>query len=495
MKGRFYYSNDNGATWEGPLTADEVEVLKAAGVISPTSLVKSESEPAAAPQAGAAPVPPTPPTPGAPAAAPAAEYYLLHNGVQSGPFTVEGLRTMMRQGLAAPQDKVWKEGMPAWEDISKILPTDAEGDSLPSIKAFSLSKFFSTAFKHHKTAEAEELFCAGTAKGTPMLAQVQEDCPAPWFFLRVMLFSLVLFFGFDMALNHYANLKLIPGWEFVGAFGFPLCLLILFFEMNVRKDTSVYRCLFMFLGGGLMSMVFALALFDAVESSHAYIAGFVEEPAKLMAAVFVAGALRNGRILTGMLLGAAVGAGFAAFETAGYINDELLISIRHFSASQTLEELCRLDNVLTPELKQALHQVALNMAEESSMHVDFSKAIVKIRAIGTIVAGHTQWTAITAGAYWYVMNLKRKEHVLREDSGDFALPVLTDFRFLKIAIVPVLVHAFWNSDFLRGSDGERYIKMAICGCVTWFFVIKLMVAGLRQIREEKIAKGFTILNK
>lgn len=490
MKGQIYYSNDNGATWEGPLTAAEVEVLKAAGVISPSSLVKSASEPAAAPQAGAAPVPPPPPTPGAAAAAPAAEYYLLHNGVQSGPFTVEGLRAMMGQGLAAPQDKVWKEGMPAWEDISKILPTDAEGDSLPSIKAFSLSKFFSTAFKHHKTAEAEELFCAGTAKGTPMLAQVQEDCPAPWFFLRLMVFSLVLYFGFGFTLEHYPNPKLIPGWLVIGAFGFPICLLMLFYEMNVRKDVSAYRCVYMFLGGGLLSLIFTHVFDSFIQSEHAYMAAASEEPAKLLAVIMLAGVMRNGRIHTGLLLGAAVGAGFAAFETAGYIYEaiqsKLLLSV--------VDAIANKFNLSDNAIVQVVE--ALGITDKDLMFAaKGGKGMAQMRSVGTLIAGHTQWTAITAGAFWYVLHLRVKEHIRKADNKDFGFEVLSDFRFWRIALIPVAVHAFWNSDFLRGSDGERYIKMAICGCVTWFFVIKLMVAGLRQIREEKIAKGFTILNK
>ena len=77
--------------------------------------------------------------------------------------------------------------------------------------------------------------------------------------------------------------------------------------------------------GGILSIFIALVLFANTETlSNAFgasAAGIIEEPAKLGALLIL---MRGGRIkkypyiLNGLLLGAAVGCGFAAFESAGY---------------------------------------------------------------------------------------------------------------------------------------------------------------------------------
>lgn len=441
-----YYSNDGGNTWEGPLEADEIETLRSLGVLTSATQFKE------------------------------AQAEQRSEKVKKGGKPKKQLKVSPLDGVSVA---------PSGNETAAGAGTAPESAAeLPSLHSFSLSHFFSTAFKHHTVGEAEELFCAGTVHGTPMLAQVQDTWPTPWFFLRIMGFSLMLFFGFDWALNHYACSKLIPGWELVGAFGFPICLLVLFFEMNVRKEVSMYRCSYLFLGGGLMALIFALALFEFVKPEHAYIAGFVEEPAKLLAVVMMAGMLRNGHVLAGMLVGAAVGAGFAAFETAGYINDRLFSAMINFGGAHWLESLS-LDTSLSQDLRAVFHTLALKANEEGMLNADAGEWVLRIRAIGTIFSGHTQWTAIAAGAYWYVLHLRTKDGLRSAENKDFGFEVFCDGRFWRIAWVPVVVHAFWNSEILAATEESLYIKAGICGLVTWFFVFKLVAAGLRQAKQEK----------
>lgn len=485
MKKQICYSNDGGKTWEGPLDEAEMEALRAVGVVTGETLVRTEAT-AASPVAGSAQasVPP-------PVSAGEARYMLFHNGVQSGPHSREALADMLRAGSASDQDKVWSEGMADWgsiKDVVKVAPqTSAE---LPSLKEFSFGHFFSTAFKHHTVGEAEELFCAGTAHGTPMLAQVNETWPAPWFFLRLMVFSLVLYFGFGFTLEHYPNPKLIPGWLVIGAFGFPICVLMLFYEMNVRKDVSAYRCVYMFLGGGLLSLIFTHVFASFIHSEHLYMAAAAEEPAKLLAVIMLAGVMRNGRILTGLLLGAAVGAGFAAFETAGYIY-EAIQSTRLLSVVGTMANKFNLsDNAIVQVVE------ALGITDKDLMFAEKGReGMAQMRSVCTLIAGHTQWTAITAGTFWYVLHLRVKEHIRKAENKDFGFEVLSDFRFWRIALIPVALHAFWNSNLLAGSAESWYIKLGICGLVTWFFVFKLVAAGLKQVKQEKIEKGLVAATK
>ena len=104
----------------------------------------------------------------------------------------------------------------------------------------------------------------------------------------------------------------------------PLSLMVLFWEMNAPRDISLMRLLGCFLAGGVLSLLFTvlLTLFAPSSTVSATLAPVTEEPAKLLASLAFLKLLKkkNGRIygFTGLTVGAAVGAGFAAFESAQY---------------------------------------------------------------------------------------------------------------------------------------------------------------------------------
>jgi RsiW-degrading membrane proteinase PrsW (M82 family) len=84
------------------------------------------------------------------------------------------------------------------------------------------------------------------------------------------------------------------------------------------------RVLYLFMTGAASSLLISIILFRAtglIEVLGAPAAGFIEEPGKLAAMILITRGMENDRYpyaLNGLLFGAAVGAGFAAFETAGY---------------------------------------------------------------------------------------------------------------------------------------------------------------------------------
>ena len=57
-----------------------------------------------------------------------------------------------------------------------------------------------------------------------------------------------------------------------------------------------------------------------------------------------------------------------------------------------------------------------------------------------------------------------------------------DVRFLRVAIIPVLVHMFWNSSL---CDTFPLLKITICGAISWAVVLRLLAAGLAQVRAAK----------
>jgi RsiW-degrading membrane proteinase PrsW (M82 family) len=108
-------------------------------------------------------------------------------------------------------------------------------------------------------------------------------------------------------------------------------------------------------------------------------------------------------------------------------------------------------------------------------------AVMQVRALITPF-GHIVWTAITAGAYWLVLHQRIAEghRDLHDPRIDWS--ILTDVRFLRIALVPVVLHLVWNTQWLAGFGLLRFV---VLGIIAWGVALRLVQAGLNQIREEQ----------
>jgi RsiW-degrading membrane proteinase PrsW (M82 family) len=254
-------------------------------------------------------------------------------------------------------------------------------------------------------------------------------------FFRLIVFSMVGTAGFYWALLHYSNLNLMPGWIFLGAFGIPFAVLVFFMEVNVLRNVSFYRVLKLFMLGGLLSLIFTLALNDltGLEFLGPVSAGAIEEPAKLLAVVFFTRRWRNmDWTLNGMLFGAAVGAGFAAFETAGYILRALL--------------------------------------EVFTTGVDIGFAVERVMFGRAFFAPfmHVIWTAATAAAFWRA-----------KGDREFSFALFGEWRFLRVLLLMVGIHSIWNCAW------GGYPKYVALGGIGWVLVLLLLHDALDQVRKAK----------
>lgn len=428
---QYFYSIDSGATWEGPFSQEEISNFKTLGIISFDTLIREEDSDSPPPQQTV-----TPAAEGADVS-----YIVMIQNIPSGPFTQQQLENMVHTGAVLPSDMAWREGMSEWCALSAILPSLFSHTHWGSLEGFSLHQFFSQIFKRHTEEELLDCFIAGTRQGTPALSSVSTTFPAPWIFARIFLFTLLLYLGFGWACN-YSPL-LIPGLLFVGNFGIPFCIFLLFYELNVRRDVPLYKAIQALIGGGLISLIITLLLSSLRRSEAPIWAGPIEETAKLLAAILVAGRFRNGRILTGLLFGAAIGSGFEAFENAGYT---------FVTLGQNLS--CDLD-------------------------------IMHIRALLSPF-GHMIWTAISAGAYWSVLNSKIRSGRRMPTATNIDFSILYDTSFLRIAAIPVVLHMLWNS--VAGLFSlYGYITIGVVG---WIIVLRLVNSGLNQIKfEQTISKS------
>lgn len=339
-------------------------------------------------------------------------------------------------GIEAEAETTSVKGGNLWVGLADKV---GEASGLEKLEGFSTAKLFREVFRHHSPEEAEDHFAVGTSRTTPPLHHVHPGWPTPWAFLRVVTFSLILSFVFYWAIGRFQNPILIPGWIFVGCFGIPLAVMVFFIELNILRNVSLYRIASLVLLGGLLSLVISLFLFDFTTFDDwigPMSAGAVEEVGKLLAVVLFTRRWRNFPwILNGMIFGAAVGTGFSAFESAGYV-------FLAFASGESLasEITMMLRSVLSP----------------------FT---------------HTIWTAAAAGALWRVS--KNEVPTL----GDFF-----DWRFLRVFLIVMLLHALWNSPIvvpILGGDLGYLVFRLFLGLVGWIIVLQLLQSGIREVESAK----------
>jgi protease PrsW len=300
---------------------------------------------------------------------------------------------------------------------------------LAPIVAFTLRGFFSKVFSKHNSDEIEEVFTVGSIHTTPKLDLTMAVFPTPWVFGRVLVTIIAAYGLFWLGINIFQNPKLIPGLIFAGSFAVPIAVLVLFFEMNTPRNVSITRVGEFFFLGGIVSILVSLIFFSTtalMDIFGAPAAGFIEENGKLIAILLGVGMLPKNRPqykLNYLLYGAAVGAGFAAFESAGY---------------------------------------ALELGLKG---VDMLN-IINLRAL-LAPFGHVVWSAIAAYAFYDA----------RPSCKDVSA-TLRSRKFNKLFIVPVTLHFTWDMSF----ELPLFLKYLGLGFIAWVVVVSLVQSGIKEIK-------------
>jgi Predicted membrane protein len=322
--------------------------------------------------------------------------------------------------------------------------------STEDLEGFSLKEMFSDVFKRRTAQEVEDYILVGTTKTTPPIDVVETGWPKPWLFFRLLAALVVAYVALTFLFLETGNSNCVPGIMFLGAFAVPLSTLVLFFELNTPRNVSLHMIGKLFLIGAIVSLAVALLGYSMpIFNLSDMEAGIVEEVAKLLAVVAVMRSIRYKYILNGILFGATVGAGFAAFETAGYA----------------------LNQGLLPGLFHGLVQYNGDMDKAMNVGTTVMLGILRVRGIETPLA-HIPWTAIAAGAFWRVKLDK-----------PLSPAMLFDTRFLKAFLIPVLLHAIWDAPLQLPFHGNQILT----GIVTWYVIFGLVQQGLRQVKEEQKA--------
>lgn len=318
------------------------------------------------------------------------------------------------------------------ENLDKI--TGAKSENYVTFK-----DLFKDTFKKHSEEDLDNVFVCGSSSTTPDVKDVNPKKASAWVYFKIFIFFLIAYIPTRIGYINYGNLNFLPAMIMLGAFAVPVTILIFFYEINLFRNIPFYKVIKYFILGGALSLILAILFFsldintDISTYSGALMVGLIEEVAKAaIVAFFLFKSKNSNYILNGLLIGAAVGAGFAAFETAGYI-------LRYGLAGG--------DAVMLQT--------------------------IKIRGF-LAPGGHVAWAAIEGAALMYVKGFEKldKKH-------------LNDKRFLLICLISVVEHGIWDMPI----EVPYYLLPIGLTVAAWLVIIYFINLGLKQIDDAKKLKS------
>ena len=428
-------------------------------------------------------------------------YYVQQGEESKGPYRFQDLQDMAARGLLTLQTCVWYEGAPSWEPYGKILqqgigavavatpgvnaPQQGSGTSfiekglkvkdkvvgtvskvnslvvatadLHKLEGFSWKSFFGGVFRMHADEEVYEIFQCGTPTSTPTIEQISNKWPTPWLFSRFLFFGMALFGIFWYFVFKQTLPQLAPFYCITAALFFPLALYILFYELNIWRNISMYNAVRCLVVGGVLALIFTVLKGKNIDSDTWYLEAPVKEYCKLLSALYIGSLLikiRMNRILPGMLMGCAVAAGLAVIEGGGV----MFVSL----------------------INEDYERIAANAEEQF-----FGVIGVSLYEFLEVV-----WCIIIVGAFCKVQALREKEG--GQSADKWSKSTMFDRRFIVLAVVPLLMHfaiTFLNA---HGADNTAFHltflgALLLFGIVSCLFVLRLIQNGIDQVREEKEA--------
>jgi RsiW-degrading membrane proteinase PrsW (M82 family) len=170
---------------------------------------------------------------------------------------------------------------------------------------------------------------------------------------QVFFTGLVLWLASVLVTGLTGNLIMIPTVILLGSFLVPATAVVWYLDHYRSADLDPWRVLSAFLVGGVLGVLAASVLEAWLLSDGVMVylgVGLLEELAKLIALLVVARGIARHTVRDGIVLGAAVGFGFAALESSGYAFASLLVregsTVRLSLGSLVFTELLR--GILAP---------------------------------------------------------------------------------------------------------------------------------------------------
>jgi RsiW-degrading membrane proteinase PrsW (M82 family) len=139
---------------------------------------------------------------------------------------------------------------------------------------------------------------------------------------KVLTTGTIFYFLLLVALLLTGNANLFPSLVMVGNFMVPIAYIAFLYERRHLSRLTMPTVSLAFLYGGLVGIVAAAFLsplfVSQLNPGTALTVGLIEEFAKILGVLVIARHRRHDSEMDGLILGAAVGMGFAALESTGY---------------------------------------------------------------------------------------------------------------------------------------------------------------------------------
>lgn len=326
--------------------------------------------------------------------------------------------------------------------------------------SMTLGDIFSDVAKRHSPQDTARVLTAGTALTTPCEAEMLAGWQKPFLFARFFLGYLgFLLLAFLMGSllgysgGYYLMLVAIP-------FLVPMTLLLLVWEMNVPRNISLYEVIIITALGGVLSLI-AAVIVNFYSGSYLYAwAGLIEEPAKLIVIYIFLRRKNYKYALNGVLVGAAVGTGFAIIESLGYvisgIGDGILATLG-LAANDGMTFAQTLDSF----------DIIWGNGIMTALSVAIARAV-------TAVSGHGIFAALYGGAL-----------VKAKGSEEIQLSHLLKPEFLIYFAVAILLHALHNYGLDLGLpvllDGLLPSEYIIIAAIAVCLLLNSLRIGVNQI--------------
>ena len=294
---------------------------------------------------------------------------------------------------------------------------------------------FKDLFRRRSREECETTLTQGMFRGKMNSKRIGIE--APWLYMSLFLF-LLLCSGISL-LTAFVGIPM--PFIVIGGLFSVLPLLMFLFESNFARNLSIVDVLKMVTIGGLCSILLTLFAGIAFPSDGVLYtvvgAPILEELCKALVVVFFISRCRSTNMLTGLLIGFSVGAGFTFFENLHYA-----------------------------------YMVALGGAAvtgDLSLAISDSIFTIVLRTLYDFAMGHHYWTG-TFGAIY----------VLFKKKSEFAFEDLLNWRVLLALLGSILLHVTWN--------GSSVMPLPILPTVMRLFVCVASVTILLVLINVGIAQ-------
>ena len=414
-------------------------------------------------------------------------YYVSH-GQSLGPVAAEKLHELVAAGTVKADTPVWRHGFADWlpaGQVPGLMPAPppppttppvppppgpqprrhlvhdigariSEVTDLPTISDVPVGDIFKAGLSRKTSVnDTERVFIVGTDRTTPELEEIESGWPRPIVFWRILAGGVGAYLLLRLLWTEFGNPLALPGIMVVGSFVIPLGAVVFFFEMNAAHNVSIYQTGKMVLLGGTVSLVVTMVLFRIFSGAGtgdllpSLLTGVVEETGKGLALLLMVRAGRYRWQTNGILFGAAIGAGFAGFESSGYAFRLVLRAfMKYADAGQNLDVIAgwMMDSITSRGLLSP--------------------------------GGHVIWAAMIGSALWKV-------------KGDqpFKASMLAHPTVIRRWATAVVLHGLWDADLLRFGGQSQvlfdYAKYGLLILVGWYITFAILKEALAEFEGAR----------